>query len=209
MQKLEQTQNKTFLNESLSHEKFSEQNPTRRKHEKLSAKTLFDGGQPFNDESCVRERRRSKKKIHTYNTYNTYNQSIKEFLEDTHNQLKTHMTITVAPIVKRKFRLALLQNDPFSNMSEELERFMVAYVVDAMENQRQPKITQFFINKPQTVNIAEKVTVNKSEPLPDFSKMSDQELQESYDRAVAQQRHGRGMTLAFELKKRRGLYRAR
>jgi hypothetical protein len=120
------------------------------------------------------------------------------------------MTITVAPIVKARFRQAILSEDPFSSMSEELERHMVERVIDFLENRHQPKITQYFINKPNVVNISEKaVHVNKSESLPDFSKLSDEELQELYDKAVAQHDYGRSMTLAFELKKRRGLYHAR
>jgi hypothetical protein len=108
--------------------------------------------------------------------------------------------------LKHIFTEAVLLSDPTSNVSDVFRRFMVNFIKDFKKREDKPqiKITQFFINKPEVVNIAEKVTsvASKSEPLPDFSKMTLEELQKRYDKAVAPQDYARRMTLAFELKKR-------
>ena len=109
--------------------------------------------------------------------------------------------------LKHIFTEAVLLSDPTSNVSDVFRRFMVNFIKDFKKREDKPqiKITQYFI-KAEQVNIAEKQKVSnavaKSEPLPDFSSMTIEELQELYDKTVGPQNYARRMTLAFELKKR-------
>ena len=92
-------------------------------------------------------------------------------------------------------------SDPFSSASEKLRQFMTAYIEQYVLQQTKPQlqITQFFINKPKQVNIAEKQVVVKQI---DYSDLPLEELQKRYDLAKKQGESVEVQFLSFELKKR-------
>jgi len=177
--------NKTFPNESLSHEILEEQNPSRGEKVKRFSDVLHSNNNN-NDNS-----------IHTYNTYiHTLEELIKK-------ERKAHTTISVSPSLWREFQRRVRIVDPFSNASEKLSNFMFKFVAHAVRDRHQPKITQFFI-KAKQVNIAQKQVINKPKKRKriDYSKLSLEKLQETYDRAKACRDVVAVQLLAFELKKR-------
>ena len=178
--------NKTSPSESLSHEILEEQNPDRGKHERISKNVLHSNNN--NNDS------------NTIHTYNTYIHTLEELIK---KERKTHTTISVSPSLWREFQRQVRIVDPFSNASEKLNSFMFRFVVHAIQDRRQPKITQFFIKASQ-VNIAEKQVIvkPKKHKRPDYSKLSLEKLQETYEQAKARTDVVAVQLLAFELKKR-------
>ena len=108
-----------------------------------------------------------------------------------------------APDLWREFQKAVKSDDPLQSRSQVLRKLMVSFIQYALQDRSQIKITQYFINKPQVVNIEPKAVT--SDPLPDFSEMSLEELQDRYDKAVGPQDYPRRMVLAYELKKRKNV----
>jgi len=120
--------NKTFPSpESLSSRPNFEQNPKRQK----------DG---------VREKERDyiRTYIHIIHTYNNNN----------NNNKRRQTTTSFYPEIWQAFRKAVRYNESYGiHANHVLEAFMLSYVERYARDRAQPKITQFFINKPGQVNI--------------------------------------------------------
>jgi len=172
--------------------------------------TRFGVNKTFADESPSHEKVLSDisnnnnidiKSIHTYNTYNTYSQ-----LKDVQASERRHpFTTTYSPTIYREFRKAVHLTQPYHiTPNRVLEDFMIDYIVRASKDQKQPKITQFFINKPQQVNIAKEQVIVQKPRLNNinYSELSLKELQDHYDKARALNQMGKIQTIAYELKKR-------
>jgi len=139
--------------------------------------------------------------IHTIHTYNTYIQ-----LKDIQSkERRQHFTTSYSPTIYQRFREAVHRTQPYLvKPNRVLEDFMIDYIVKSIEDRKQPKITQFFINADQ-VNVAKKQVViqKKPEPKPiDYSKFSLEELQSLFDTARKLNRMGQMQTIAYTMKKR-------
>jgi len=170
--------------------------------------THFDVNNTFAEENLSHERvgsdihRNNNNDVHTIHTYNTYNQ-----LKDVQSkERRRHFTTSYSPTIYKRFREAVHRTQPYDvKPNRVIEDFMIDYVVKSAEDRKQPKLTQFFINKPEQVNIAkEQVVVQKPEQKPiDYSKLSLEELEGRYEVARKLNRMGQMQTIAFELKKRK------
>lgn len=140
------------------------------------------------------------KRIHTYYTYYTYSQ-----LKDVQaSERRQHFTTSYSPTIHRLFCEAVHRSQPhYVKPNRVLEDFKIDYILKNLEDQRQPKLTQFFIKADQ-VNIAKKqVIVKKPEPKPiDYSKLNLEELQKHYTLARKLKQQGKMNSCAFELKRR-------
>ena len=152
-----------------------------------------------------------KKSVYIYDIYDIHNQSIQKFLEATRTDIKISRCIKVSPTAWLAFKEWLRRTEPNSSMSENINEHIIRYVVAAKENRHQPKITQFFINKPEQVNIAEKQVIvqKKKRKRLDYSKMSLEDLERELDYAKKLGNHAQIQTLAFFVKKKLGVTNAR
>lgn len=141
----------------------------------------------------------TKALIHTYiHTYDTYVRS-----SSSSSSSRRHVTTSIHPKIWHDFRKAVRFNEAYDvHANHVLEAFMRWYTDLYTLDRRQVKLTQVFIEKPEQVNIAEKIEIHKREPLPDLASLSLEELQSEYESAKAHHHMGRMSVLMFELKNR-------
>lgn len=148
------------------------------------------------------DKRFSENEPNNNNNVCTYNTYIHTLLSQRKKERKAHSTISISPTVWHEFQTQVKLTDPFSNASQKLEDFMVDFIVHAVQDRGQPKITQFFI-KANQVNIAEKqVVVKRERKRPDYSKMDLEELERQYRLARTRRDSTTIQLIAFEFKKR-------
>jgi hypothetical protein len=93
-------------------------------------------------------------------------------------------TTSFYPEIWQEFRKAVDHHEERGvHANHVLEGFMIWYIESYGYKPQQVRITNYFINKPEQVNIAEKVVVEKPKrKRVDYSKLPLEKLQKLYDR---------------------------
>lgn len=137
--------------------------------------------------------------IHTIHTYiHTYQRdhegkipTYNEFVGWVHSQRKKHVTTTFPPLLWDTFRECVNKREHVDVKANHLlERYMKKYIRESFIHfNNQVQLTQFFINKPQQVNIAKKIVVKKPKRKKriDYSAYTMQELEDAYLRGKQQE----------------------
>lgn len=146
--------------------------------------------------------------VRTHYAHNTYIHTyIQELTEARKNEKKQPFNTTFTPTIVKRFREMVHKTMPLGvKPNHVIEDFMEAFIIDKLGNMNQLSLTQFFINRPEQVNISkEDVVISKSPPKPriDYSKLPLEELQKLHNQFQDNpDRHWESMLCAFELKKR-------
>lgn len=149
--------------------------------------------------------------IHTYNTYiHTYipdseikTPTFQDFINYVEKQRKKHVTTTFPPLLWDTFRECVKKRESLNVKANHLlEKFMKKYIRDSfIQFNNQVQLTQFFINKPERVNITRKQVIIKKHKRIDYSKLTLEQLEKEYWKAEKQDDYARIQTILFELKR--------